>query len=137
MKTRFATRLGMAFIVLSMVTSMVPAQTATASRLTGTVKDSQGALIPKAQILAKHDQTKAEFLVIANDEGGWSIPAVQNGSYTVTVTASGFKSTVIQNVKVDAGTTASVNATLEVGGTSEQVVVTSGGNVIQTESANI
>ena len=120
MKTRFATRLGMAFIVLSMVTSMVPGQTATASRLTGTVKDAQGALIPKAQVLAKHDQTKAEFLVIANDEGGWSIPAVQNGSYTVTVTANGFKSTVIQNVKVDAGTTASVNATLEVGGTSER-----------------
>jgi hypothetical protein len=116
---------------------MVPGQTATASRLTGTVTDAQGALIPKAQVVAKHDQTNAEFKVTSNDEGGWSIPAVQNGSYTVTVTASGFKSTVIQNVKVDAGTTASVSATLEVGGATEQVVVTSGGNVIQTESANV
>ncbi|HEV8481954.1 MAG TPA: TonB-dependent receptor, partial [Blastocatellia bacterium] len=72
-----------------------------------------------------------------NDEGGWSIPAVQSGVYTVTLTAQGFKSTVIQNVKVDAGTTATVNAALEVGGASEQVVVTSGGSVIQTESANV
>jgi hypothetical protein len=137
MNTRFTSPLGLLLALLSLVTSTVPAQTTTTGRLTGTVTDAQGALISKAQVAVKNDQTQVEFKVTSNDEGGWSIPSVPNGTYTVTVTATGFKSTVIQNVKVDTGTTATANAALEVGGATEQVVVTSGSSVIQTESANI
>ncbi|HLG15938.1 MAG TPA: carboxypeptidase regulatory-like domain-containing protein [Blastocatellia bacterium] len=137
MKTRFFGRLGLLLVVISLVSSSVPAQTTTTGRLTGTVTDAQGALVAKARITVKDVQTNAEFKVTANDEGGWTIPSINNGVYTVTITAPGFKSTVVQNVKVDTGVTATVNATLEVGGTTEQVVVTSGGSVIQSESANI
>ncbi|MBK8304406.1 MAG: hypothetical protein IPK98_13760 [Chloracidobacterium sp.] len=43
----------------------------------------------------------------------------------------------MQNVKVDVGTPATVNTTLQAGQISEQVVVTSGAEVLQTETANV
>jgi hypothetical protein len=137
MKKRFTSRVGLLLIVVSLVTPMVPAQQVTSGRMTGTVTDSQGAVVANAQVVVKDATTGTEYKIRATDEGGWSIPSVPNGVYTVTITAQGFKSTIIQNVKVDAGSVATANATLEVGGTTEQVIVTSGGSVIQSESANV
>jgi hypothetical protein len=137
MKMRSTSRIGLLLVFVLVATSSVPAQVTTSGRLTGNVADSQGAAVANAQVTVKNDQTGTEFKAATNDEGGWSIPSIENGTYTITITAAGFKSTIVQNVKVDAGTAASVNATLEVGGASEQVVVTSGGSVIQTESANV
>jgi hypothetical protein len=115
----------------------VSAQISTAGRLTGVVKDTQGAVIPKAEIVAVSDQNKQEFKATANDEGTWSIPSVPNGTYTVTITASAFKQTVVKAVKVDVGQPATVNAVLEAGGASEQVVITAGGEILQTESTSV
>src|ERR1044072_1924443 len=137
MNKRFTSRLGLLLVVLSLVASTVPAQITTSGRLTGIVSDSQGALIPKAQVVAKNDQTQGENKTVANEEGGWNIPSIPNGTYTVTITANGFKTTVAQNVKVDASQVSTLNSTLEPGGASEQVVVTGGAAVLQTESATV
>jgi carboxypeptidase family protein len=137
MNKRFTSRLGLLLIVLSLVTSTVPAQVTTSGRLAGVITDSQGALIPKAQIVAKNDQTQGELKTVANDEGGWNIPSMPNGTYTVTITAPGFKTTVTKEVKVDAGQASTLNTALEAGGASEQVVVTGGAEVLQSESATI
>ena len=116
---------------------IVSAQVTTTGRLTGVVTDSQGALVPAANVEAIQNETKTSFTATANGEGGWSIPSVPNGTYTITVSAPNFKKTVIQNVKVDAGQIASANATLEPGGANEEVVVAGGGEILQTETANV
>ncbi|HEY7911233.1 MAG TPA: carboxypeptidase-like regulatory domain-containing protein [Blastocatellia bacterium] len=137
MRKRFTSHAGLLLVIVSLVTSTVPAQVTNSGRLAGSVVDSQGAAIPRAQVTAKNDETGAEHTVIANDYGTWSIPSMQPGTYSITVTSSGFKSTVIKDVKVDLGTVQTVNATLEVGGATEQVIITGGGSVIQSESANV
>ncbi|MEK6303995.1 MAG: TonB-dependent receptor [Acidobacteriota bacterium] len=137
MKKRFTSRVGLFLVVLSLVASSVPAQVTTTGRLTGTVTDAQGALLPKAQVVAKHDQTQSESRSTANEEGGWNIPSLANGTYTVTISAPGFKTTVAKDVKVDTGQVATLNTALEVGGASEQVVVTGGAEVLQKESATV
>lgn len=113
------------------------AQITTSGRLTGSVTDSQGALVPKAEIVATQNGTKSEFKTTANNEGGWSIPSVPNGVYTISVKAPNFKTTVIQEVKVDAGQVTTAKAVLEPGGASEQVVIQGGGAILQTESSAI
>ncbi|MGH9834362.1 MAG: carboxypeptidase regulatory-like domain-containing protein, partial [Blastocatellia bacterium] len=67
----------------------------------------------------------------------YTVPSLGSGTYTVTVSAPGFKQVVVQNVKVDAGVPATANVTLEVGAPSESVVIQGGGEVLQTQSANI
>ncbi|MFL6208790.1 MAG: carboxypeptidase regulatory-like domain-containing protein [Pyrinomonadaceae bacterium] len=122
--------------VLALV-SVAAAQVTTTGRLSGVIADAQGALVPGATVVAVSDQTKQEFTVTANDEGGWAIPSVPNGTYTVTISAPNFKQTVVKEVKVDVGQPTTVNATLEVGGANEQVVVAAGGEILQTESTSV
>ncbi|MGI8784446.1 MAG: carboxypeptidase regulatory-like domain-containing protein [Acidobacteriota bacterium] len=133
---RALTRSGLFGVVLFLLAAGILAQSTT-GRLTGVVRDSSDALVPGAQVLVKNEQTGAEFDVITNDVGAWAVPSVQNGTYTITISLPGFKSAVFQKVKVDAGTTATVNSRLEVGEVSESVTILGGSSVIQTESANV
>ncbi|MGH9940439.1 MAG: carboxypeptidase regulatory-like domain-containing protein, partial [Blastocatellia bacterium] len=69
--------------------------------------------------------------------GTFTIPTLDPGTYTVTVTASGFKQAVVNGVKLDASTPASVQISLEVGAATETVTVQAGGDIVQTQTAAI
>ena len=58
------------------------------------------ALVPRAEIVATNTGTKEQYNATANAEGGWSIPSVANGTYTISVTVPNFKTTVMKDVKV-------------------------------------
>ena len=64
------------FLVLPLlVASPALAQAKSTGRLTGTVTDQQGGVIPRAAVLAQNSQTGLEFSVIASEVGVWSIPS--------------------------------------------------------------
>jgi len=109
----------------------------TTSILSGSVHDEAGAVIKGAQVVAKNLASGVEFKAVTADNGTFSIPALDSGTYSVTVSASGFKVAVLSDVKLDAGTTGSVRIPLEVGSTSESVIVQGAGEIVQTQSANI
>jgi hypothetical protein len=109
----------------------------TASSIIGTVTDASGAVIPGATVVVKNNATGTEFNAVTNDQGGFTIPQVDPGSYGVTVTLMGFKTFVAKDVRVNAATPASVRAVLEVGGLEETVVVQGGSEIIQTQSAAV
>jgi Carboxypeptidase regulatory-like domain len=114
--------------------SVINAQTA--GSIAGTVNDQNGAVVPNATVTVKGESGQ-EFTVTTNSNGIYNIPAVASGFYTVTVSSANFKSTVIQNVKVDVGTPATVDAVLEVGKVDETVVVTGGAEILQTQTATV
>jgi hypothetical protein len=125
----------LAFSLLILTSSvLVFAQT---SSLSGTITDPSGAVVPGASVLAKNMALGTEFRTSTSSAGTYTVPALGVGIYTVTIEAQGFKKTVISDVKIDAATPATVNATLEVGAQSESVVVQGGGEVLQTQSANV
>ena len=109
----------------------------TAASIIGSVTDASGAVIPGADVVVKNDATATEYTATTNDQGGFTIPAVDPGSYTVTVTLMGFKTAVLNKVTVNAATPASVRVRLEVGGLEETVVVSGGSEIIQTQSAAV
>jgi hypothetical protein len=74
---------------------------------------------------------------VTNAEGGFSFPSMAPGTYRVTVSLSGFKTVVVENVVLTSGAPASVRATLEVGGLTEQVIVSSSTEIVQTQSSTI
>ena len=106
----------------------------TTTSLTGTVTDASGAVIPGATVVVKNNATATEFHATSNDSGSFTVPSIDPGSYTVTVTLMGFKTAVLNDVRVNAGTPASVKVALEVGGLEETVVVQGGSEIIQTQS---
>ncbi|NOT58737.1 MAG: carboxypeptidase regulatory-like domain-containing protein [Acidobacteria bacterium] len=123
--------------LLALVGSLtVFAQTTTAP-ITGSVTDQNGATISGAVVTAKKTSTGAESRVTSTSNGTFSVPALDAGDYTLTIETAGFKKAVVQNVKIEAGVPASVNVTLEVGAATESVVVQGGGEILQTQSANV
>ena len=109
----------------------------TTSQIVGTVIDASGAVIPGATVVVKNNGTATEYNATSDEQGGFTVQAIDPGSYTVTVTLMGFKTFVAKDVRVNAATPASVRATLEVGGLEETVVVSGGSEIIQTQSAAV
>ena len=127
-----------AIVMIAVATTSAFAQGgSTTSQIIGTVTDASGAVIPGATVLAKNNATQTEYNATTNDQGGFTIPAIDPGSYSVTVTLMGFKTFVAKDVRVNAGTPASVRAVLEVGGLEETIVVAGGSEIIQTQSASV
>ena len=104
--------------------------------ITGTVVDTAGAVVPGATVTVKGDAGQ-EFTATTNSGGGYNIPAVASGTYKVTISSVNFKTSIVENVKVDVGTPATVNGVLEAGRIDEIVLVTGGAEVLQTQTATI
>jgi hypothetical protein len=102
--------------------------------LSGTVTDTSGAVIPGANVNVKNAATSTEFTASTNEQGVFTVPAIDPGTYTVTVTLMGFKTAVLSGVRVNAAVPATVRATLDVGGLEETVSVTAGSEIVQTTS---
>src|SRR5262245_47193713 len=106
--------------------------------LSGEVVDSSGAHIPGASVTVTNEATGSTYHAVSNDKGSFTVPALQAGTYTVTVTLAGFKQAVLKGVKINAATPTAVRATLEVGGMEETVLVESGGApIVQTQSTAV
>src|SRR5436190_4653587 len=105
--------------------------------ISGTVVDPHGAVVANATVTSKNKATGETKTTTTSDSGTFTIPAIQSGVYIVTIERKGFKKTQVTDVKVDVGTPATVNATLEVGAAEEIVTVVGGGEVIQSQSATV
>ncbi len=114
----------------------ISVQAQTTGSIGGTVVDANGAVLPSASISIK-GQSGQTFSATTTNNGTYQVPAVAAGFYTVTVTAPGFKTFVVSNVKVDVGLPSTINASLEIGQVGEIVEVTSGGEVLQTQTATV
>jgi hypothetical protein len=124
--------------LFTLITSAgVFAQGSSTASISGVVVDTDGGVIPGATIVVKNTKTGESFNTVSSGAGTFSIPALITGTYTVSVTLEGFKSALLNNVVVNSGVPASVRATLEVGGLTEQVTVQANSELVQTQSATV
>src|SRR3989440_802400 len=100
------------------------AQATASSTIQGTVTDKSGAVVSGAQVVAKNKATDVVRTTTSSDTGYYRFELLPVGTYTVTVSKSGF-GTVTQSVETLIGQTATVNAQLSPGATSEVIEVTS------------
>lgn len=104
--------------------------------LTGTVADPSGATIGKAQVQAVNQATQQTYPATTTDKGDYFIPYVLPGTYTMTVTASGFKQQVQQNVVVQGNRSTGINFTLQLGAVGQTVEVSGAPPLIETASGS-
>jgi hypothetical protein len=105
--------------------------------ITGFVEDSSGAVIPNVQVTVNNVDTGLTFQVKTNGSGVYVVAPLKIGNYTVTATASGFKTVTRENLHVDAQQRLSVNITLPTGAVSQTVNVTSAPPLLQTDSGSV
>lgn len=105
--------------------------------LNGTVADSAGAMVPGAGVVATNNATNVESRTTTTSSGDYTLPYLPAGTYTLRVTAPGFRTATAENVILRVAQTMSINIKLEVGGVNEQVVVTDKPELLESDSAEI
>ena len=91
--------------------------------ISGTVKDHSGAVIPKASVIATNRDTGVRQTIATNASGVYSFPGLAVGRYDVDIMVAGFKLYRRANVTVDVNSALLVDAVLELGESSEVVIV--------------
>ena len=81
----------LAVFVLSVIAGRaVHAQGSFFTSLSGTVVDTQGAVIPGADVKVKNNGTGIENNVVTGSDGSFTNPSLPGGVYAVTVSLQGF-----------------------------------------------
>src|SRR5437879_6230750 len=111
-------------LFLSLGSGNAFAQATASATIQGTVTDKSGAVVSGAQVVAKNKATDVSRAATTSDDGYYKFELLPVGTYTVTVSKAGF-GTVAQTIETLIGQTATVNAQLSPGATSEVIEVTS------------
>lgn len=111
------------------------AQSGGSGAIQGSVKDASGAYISDASVTARNIATGVVSTRTTSKEGRFTIPSLNSGTYTITVSAAGFESLEQQNVRLDAMQVLGIDLTLRIGAASQTVTVTEAPPVLHTEDA--
>ena len=106
--------------------------------LQGLVADASGAAIPRASVTVRNQGTGETRMVPADEHGNYIVRALEPGVYAVDVAPTGsFGAFKQENVRVEANQNIRVNAVLQPGNVESVVTVSSGAQLLQTESAEV
>jgi hypothetical protein len=116
-----------AVIRVLFVTLLIPAsalaQTAAGGRVSGVVKDEQGASIPGVTIEARSDAAPGIYRTTTDRAGQYHLTNLPPADYDITAELTGFATVKRPAVVVRAGLTATVDITMTVGAIGETVEV--------------
>lgn len=105
--------------------------------ISGTVTDPSGAAIAGATVIATNVDTGVASTLATNTQGFYSFQSLPLGRYTVDASKSGFKAYVETGLVLDVNSALVVDVTLQVGQSSEKVVVTSSALHVDTENTQM
>jgi Carboxypeptidase regulatory-like domain len=116
--------------------SHLNAQVGTAT-LSGLVTDPSGAIVPKAVVVLESTERKFTRRSATDELGGYIFTAVPPGAYQLVATASGFREEKIADVSLSSGQASTLNVTINLLASSEQVTVTEAPPLLQTTNATV
>lgn len=105
--------------------------------LNGTITDPNGAVVPGASVAATNVGTNVEFKATTTEAGVYRLPYLPAGTYKIAASATGFRTSLAENVVLSVAQTLTVNLRLELGQVTEQVTVAAEAPLIETGSAEI
>jgi hypothetical protein len=109
----------------------LPAQEVVA-HIRGTITDPSGAAVPGAEVKATSTQTKVSYTVPSKEDGTFEFLSLPPGTYDVTVTRTGFRSSTAHDITLTLNQVYNLPIALEVGQVTESVQVEA--NPVQVET---
>jgi hypothetical protein len=106
------------------------------ARITGTVLDIAGAIVPGASVEIMSQTTGLSYTTTTNDAGVYLIQFLEPGIYKLTVSKSGFRTYIAEGITLETNRSLGRDVRLEIGGQTETVTVTAESATIETESAS-
>src|ERR1051325_473072 len=109
-------------------------QSATAT-LSGTVEDTNGAIIPGVRLTLANINTKASRQATANSEGSFVFPLLPPSSYTLTAEGQGFAPIRVENIILNVGDQKALQIQLKAGDVNAQVTIDSDVETVRTDGS--
>src|SRR5437879_6482600 len=111
---------------------------ASLASLRGTVTDSSGAIVPNASITLKEPATGAQVRQqMADGQGNYELIDLKPGTYRLTCEMASFKPYVADNIILESGQVRRIDVLLSVGQATQEITVSAGAAIIETESGTI
>jgi hypothetical protein len=114
--------------------SAFAAETAT---LSGIVRDPQDASITNAEVTVHEQSTGTDRHTSTNNNGLFSAPSLPPGTYSIKISAAGFKTAESTDIHLGVAEVKQMDFTLEVGAISQTVSVESNSPIINTSDASV
>jgi hypothetical protein len=109
----------------------------TLGEITGEVRDPSGSVIVGATIQVTNTATGAQRRSTSNASGVYTFPSLQPGVYNVSVSMAGFQSMTQSGLELQVQQNARVDFTLQLGQSSQSVIVSAGAPLLTTEDATV
>src|SRR5437660_6995363 len=120
-------------VVVSLL--LLPAAAGAQSAISGTVKDSSGAVLPGVTVEVASDVLIEKTRAVSTDaEGQYKIVDLRPGVYTVTFSLQGFTTFKRDGLELPSNFIATVNAEMKVGALEESVTVSGQSPVVDVQS---
>jgi len=104
--------------------------------LTGSIFDPTRALVPEAQVTITNMDTGVKWEVKSSTAGYYRVP-VPPGKYQVEARKEGFKAALATNIVVPVAQVVTIDLTLQVGATSQEVTVTAEAPLLTPSTAEV
>ena len=101
----------------------------------GTVRDDSGGVVPGVAVTLRNTETGITALTHSDDNGNYQFLNVRIGRYEVSAEQQGFSKAVATDIGVAVNARQRVDLTLQVATLADEVVVTSGGQALETDSS--
>ena len=128
-------RICLAAVSCLLIAGFAPAQQAFYGSIVGNVTDASRAAIPNAAVTVTNTDTNVDIEVTSSESGLYQALNLKTGTYRVKITAPGFQTFVRENIILQAGQQARIDASLQVGEMTQTVEVRSEAPLINTETA--
>src|SRR5271165_5615026 len=125
------------FVCLVLAISLPASSQTTTGRILGTVRDQTGASLPAAIVTVTDVQRGITRAVKTDDAGGYVVPNLTPGIYTVRAEAHGFKTVERPNLPVEVASDLTVDISLPTGDVKETVVVNEDVPLVETTSSTL
>jgi hypothetical protein len=129
--------LGVAAYMGICAATVARAQSNISGDIVGTVTDSSGAVLPNAKVTVTSAASGQAKVVVSDKAGDFRVPLLEPGSYSISVTAPGFKTTT-ETTTVSTGAISKISIQLGVGPAATTVEVTETQTMLlHTDSADL
>lgn len=109
----------------------------TTGRILGSVRDQTGAALPAATVTVTDVQRGITRTVTTDDSGGYVVPNLTPGVYTVRAESRGFKTVEHPNIQIEVATDLTVDLSLPTGDVKETIVVQEDVPLLNTTSSTL
>lgn len=109
----------------------------TSGTIYGVIHDPSGAAVPAASVSARNQRTGSSMSTTADGTGAFTLNFLAAGSYTLAISANGFRSVEKRGVEVAVGQKLNLDLTLELGDVATTVEVTSDAPLVNSVNAQV